>query len=70
MANYASAHSLAYPLAWLESTNLQQPFGTSLGIPATFVIALDGREMKRMTGQFDAAPLDAMMRAAGYAGAK
>lgn len=63
---YIHAHPSTYPVAWMASSDPQQPFGEINGIPATYVIAPDGTQMKGLVGQFDADRLLRLMQASGY----
>lgn len=66
VANYAQEHALQYPLASLDSSRPQQPFGNLIAIPMTYLIAPDGTWVKSWMGQFDGGQLAQAMKDAGY----
>ena len=67
---YLDAHPSPYPVAWMASTDSQQPFGNVGAMPTTYVIAPDGTQKNSLNGQFDAAQLLHLMQASGYVEAK
>lgn len=66
VVDYANGHTYQYPLAWLDSSHAQQPFGAMSAIPMTYLIAPDGTWVKSWMGQFDASQLAQVMKDAGY----
>ncbi|HEX7349183.1 MAG TPA: TlpA disulfide reductase family protein [Rhodanobacteraceae bacterium] len=65
---FARKHKVDYPLAWIDVRRPPAGWAMPAGLPMSYLVAPDGRVVKKFVGPVDAKLLDAAIAATGKAG--
>jgi len=65
MRDFLKVHPVVYPIAIIDTYNPPADFDTPRGLPMTYLIAPDGKVVKKILGPVTAADLEAAIAAAG-----
>jgi hypothetical protein len=65
IAAFLQKHPVSYPIAIVDTYDPPRAFATPRGLPTTYLIAPDGRMVKKFMGPITAAEIEGAIAAAG-----